>query len=50
MNCIKCGVEMKENFRCCLRCVALNPYHSANQSTIAFLNNKDVKELSKNQK
>ena len=47
MNCVKCGAEMKENFRCCLRCGALNPYHPDNQSTLAFLNNKDVKELAK---
>ena len=34
MKCIRCGTEMKEEDRCCLRCGTLNYTHPLNSDYI----------------
>ncbi len=46
MKCIRCGTEMKEEDRCCLRCGTLNYTHPLNTDYIQkYGDKKEYKEV-----
>lgn len=47
MFCVKCGKELNNEYRCCMSCEALNPFHPDNKKTMEFLQNNTTYQQSK---